>query len=142
MHSISPELIWWGIAGTLIVLEMLTGTFYLLVLGAAAALTGFVAWMGGTLMVQLMAATVLLVLGLVLLRRYKAKRDSSSLIQNNDLEAGNWVEVIEWHENGHAVVRYRETRWQAMLENADDEQLQRMCIRRVQGNTLIIASRP
>lgn len=140
MNAISPELIWWSIAGILIVLEMLTGTFYLLVLGTVAALTGFVAWVGAPLLVQLLTAIVLLVLGLVLLRRYKAKSDDSKLIRNNDLEAGNWVEVIEWHENGRAAVRYRETRWQAVLENADDAQLERMCIRRVQGNTLVIAS--
>lgn len=142
MDSISPELIWWGIAATLIVLEMLTGTFYLLVLGVAAALTGFAAWMGAPLMVQLLTAIVLLVLGLLLLRRYKAKADSANLIQNNDLEAGNWVDVIEWHEGGRAAVRYRETRWQAVLDDASDAQLGRMCIRRVQGNTLVIASQP
>lgn len=144
MESIGllAEHVWWIVAGVLIVLEMLTGTFYLLVLGVVAALTGIAAWMGATFLTQLFLAIGLLVLGLWVLKWYKAKTHGKSPIRNNDLEKGNWVDVIEWHENGHASVRYRETKWQAVLANVDDAQLERMCIHKIQGNTLVIGSQP
>lgn len=134
--------IWWIVAAVLIVLEMFTGTFYMLVLGVVAALVGIAAWLGATLLVQLVIGIVLLALGLWLVQRYKAKTDTHGAIQNNDLEAGNWVDVLEWGDAGHATVRYRETKWQAVLDDVNDAQLDRMCIQRIQGNTLVIASRP
>ena len=57
---------WWSAAIVLAVLEMASGTFYLLVLAAAAVISGLLAWAGLSVAVQLAAASVSTVIGIVL----------------------------------------------------------------------------
>ncbi len=50
--------LWWLIAGALVVAELLSGTFYLLMLSLGAAAAALTAYAGGSLTWQIVTASV------------------------------------------------------------------------------------
>ena len=51
-------MVWLAVAGVLIVLELATGTFYLLMMAIGLAFGALAAWMGATMPVQTITAAV------------------------------------------------------------------------------------
>ncbi len=108
----------WAIAGfVLIIAELVTGTFYLLVLGVAALLAALVAFVGGDIWVQAMIAAAASVFGVYLVNRWRAShpKDAQS---SNDLNIGQSVVVESWTDeaSGMARVKYRGTTWDAKVD--------------------------
>src|SRR6266481_3879733 len=62
---------WWIAAAALVAAELLTGTFYLLVIGVALACGGIAAWLGVGMPLQWLTAGVLGIAGTLLLQRWK-----------------------------------------------------------------------
>lgn len=106
-------LIWFVLAAALIGLEMLVGTFYLLVYGLACALGGVAAWAGLPVVPQLVVGALGAVSGTVWLRLHpvSAKHKGS-----DSLDIGQRVEVESWKTDTHLRVRYRGTSWDAELQ--------------------------
>lgn len=133
-----PYVFWWIVAAVLVGLELLTGTFYLLVYGAAAASAGFVAWLGPSLPWQLLAASIVAAVGTVLLRRWK--RDPALAEHTvQDLDIGRVVEIERW-QGTRGQVRYRGTLWDAEFESEGVSVDAPLIIRAVRGNTLIVGN--
>lgn len=134
---------WWGLAVLLGMLEMLTATFYLLVLGAGFAAAGFVAWAGGGVAWQLLAAAAVSVAGWFVLRQISPKRERVSAHASRDvlLDIGERVRVERWQPDRRAQVVYRGTDWTAELEAGDagPPQPGEHVIRRIEGSRLIVA---
>ena len=64
----------WAIAGiVLIIVEMLTGTFYLLVLGIAALAAAGAAWLGQSFWVQAVVTAAVTIAGVILVNRFAAR---------------------------------------------------------------------
>jgi membrane protein implicated in regulation of membrane protease activity len=105
---------WWVAAGILLGLEMLSGTFYLLMLAlgvAAAALTAHAGW---GLQAQIVTAAVV---GLVAVGVWhQVRRQQRPALQDNNLDIGESVQVQAWAPDGQTQVRYRGTQWQAVLQ--------------------------
>ncbi len=68
---------WWILALGLGVLELMTGTFYLLVLAAGCAAGGLAAWFGAGLTVQVLATAAVAIAGWVWLWRRSPWRQTS-----------------------------------------------------------------
>src|SRR5690349_21648157 len=102
--------IWWLIAAGAVVLELLSGTVYLLLLGVGFAAAALAAHMGAGLTAQLLSAAVVGVgamLAWYLVRRSRPAEPPSQANRDVNLDIGETVQVDAWDANGTASVRYR-----------------------------------
>jgi membrane protein implicated in regulation of membrane protease activity len=115
---------WWVIAGALLAAELLTGTFFLLMLAmgaVAAALAAFAGW-APNLQISL-AATVGGAAALGWYWRLRGRRahpgPHAPLGAQPDpdlaLDLGQIVTVAQWTTDGSALVNYRGSTWSARL---------------------------
>lgn len=130
----------WAIgAAALIAAELLTGTFYLLVVGIAFACGGLAAWLGWGVTAQCLTAGVLGVLGVVALERWRPRRKSA--MRQPALDVGQMVHVDSWGPDRTARVSYRGSTWDAELATPDTPQAETMYIAATRGSVLILADR-
>lgn len=127
--------VWFILASILVIFELFTGTFYLLVFGAAAGAAAFAAFYGYSLIVQLIVAAVFSLAGVQWLRA----RPSATLSNTDELDVAQSVEILSWNPDGTARVRYRGTEWDARLAEGLTGTPDNCVIRAMQGNTLIIS---
>jgi membrane protein implicated in regulation of membrane protease activity len=133
---------WWVIALALGIMEMLTATFYLLVLGLGCAAAGGVAAFGGAMWAQFVAAAVVAVAGAAWVRRIRAGAPASAPAGRNPdvvADVGERVRVDAWDDDGRARVRYRGTDWTAELAPGEPRASGEFTIREVAGNRLIVS---
>jgi membrane protein implicated in regulation of membrane protease activity len=137
----SPALLW-AIAGlALVIVELLSGTFYLLVLGIAAFGAAAAAWAGLGFEGQAVAAAVIALAGSYLVHAYRARNAAR---QMPPLDAGQPASFEVWVDRaaGLARVRYRGASWEARVEAADEVQPGAMLyVLSTDGNTLKVTSR-
>lgn len=132
---------YWLITGfILIIAEMLTGTFYLVVLGLAAFAGALAAYLGFPLTVQAAAATALAALGVVIVSRYR--RSSAAPAGGNTMDVGQMVTFVSWVDEaqGLARVKYRDTQWDARVIGARQDHT--YYIQSVQGSVLHVGATP
>ncbi len=113
---------WLILAGLLLIAELLSGTFYLLMLAIAA----FGAWLSMKMGVDFLTQTIVFLIGAailtVLTRRYRYRinaRNRPNLAEN--LDAGEIITVHDW-ANGIGRTHYRGTQWAVQLESTDHDQ--------------------
>lgn len=133
-------MVWWGLAAILVGAELLTGTFYLLVIGLAFAVGGALAWAGAGLPWQLAITAVLAVAGTLAAHRWRRGRGAPPSLP--DLDVGHEVRVEAWHADGRARVAYRGSQWDAQVESSATQRRERMFIAGVRGSVLILSDRP
>ena len=131
-------LFWWVLAAVLIGVELLTGTFYLLAVGFAFVVGGVVAWMDGSLQMQLSVAGMLSVVGVLLAHQWRLRRASPE--PQGSLDVGQSVRVQTWRDDGTARVEYRGTQWDAEMAAGQASRAETMYIVGVRGSTLVIAA--
>lgn len=129
---------WFVLALILLGLELATGTFYILVMSCALGAAGLVALLGGGAEWQYVTAAAVGVAGTVLLRRSKITARGRE-IQEQGLDVGQSVQVLQWRDDGTARVHYRGADWDAKPESAGLGREGTFYIREVRGNTLIIS---
>ena len=129
---------WFVLALVLLGAELVSGTFYMLVMSLALGAAGVVALLGVGMEWQYVTAAVVGVAGTVLLRRSKVTARSRE-VQEQSLDVGQSVKVLEWHEDGTARVHYRGAEWDAEPESADFTREGPFYICEVRGNTLILS---
>jgi membrane protein implicated in regulation of membrane protease activity len=133
-------MIWIATATMLAVFEMLTGTFYLLVLALGAAAGAAVAGMGASITVQLGAAAVITALGWGALYKFGPRFTRREASGNPDVnpDIGAIVRITEVSDTGTHKVTYRGTTWTARVEHTSAELNRDYIIARVEGATLIL----
>jgi membrane protein implicated in regulation of membrane protease activity len=129
---------WWIAAAALIAAELLTGTFYLLVVGVAVACAGVVAWLGWSATSQWLTASILGVVGVTALEWWKRSRGGTP--RQPALDVGQLVRVQSWGPNRTARVSYRGSTWDAELATPDTPQAETMYIAATRGSVLILAA--
>ena len=105
----------WLVAGFLLVIvELVSGTFYLLVLGIAAVAGGLVGYTGLPFSVQAVVAATLAVVGVVWVNRV---RRASTAVKMRSLDVGQPTTFDHWVNRpaGQARVRYRDALWDATV---------------------------
>ena len=130
--------LWWITAAVLVGIELTTGTFYLLVYGVAAAVAGMAAWLGASLVVQLLVAALIAIGGTYALRRWR-RSNSHPNSDMQGMDIGQIVKVESWSE-GRGQVQYRGAVWDAEAESAQVDVTRPLLIRAVKGSTLILGN--
>jgi len=135
-------LFWWIGAGVLVVLELMSGTFYLLMiaLGCVAAALAHIA--GAAADAQFAIAAVVALAAVVLLRRSRfgrRKREQASRNPDVNLDIGQTLNVPAWHER-RARATYRGAAWDVELAEGEPEDAQVYEIRELRGSRLIVVA--
>lgn len=140
-------MLWFGLAGILVILEMFSGTFYLLMIGVGMAAGGLVALTGFREELQLLGAAVVGVLATYALRRSKLGRRSRRDVArdpNVNLDIGQTLMVDGWSggggENQVARAMYRGAQWDVELEAGGHAEPGLFVIREVRGSRLIVGN--
>ncbi len=127
---------WFVLALVLFGVEMVTGTFYLLVISIALAAGGTVALLGLGLPAQLVFAAMTGIIGIIILRRWKGGGTSDASSQSLDI--GQPVGVLSWRDDGVARVHYRGSEWDAELDVPDAAHEGMFYIKAMRGSVLVL----
>lgn len=109
--------IWWLATGVLVVAELLTGSFYLLMLALGAIAGAISAHFGLSPIGQFFVAALLgaaAVVACYLLRKRRPGRMPAASNRDVNLDIGESVMVEQWNSDGTAQVRYRGAQWTVM----------------------------
>lgn len=133
-------LFWFGAAALFLLLEMVTGTFYLLLVALGLAVSGTAAYAGLALVWQIISGMVASLTGLVVMHHHRQSKGQVATQSNPDVmqDIGQSVIVDAWDENGQARVFYRGAYWSARIDIDLPAQPGEHHIQAVQGLTLIL----
>ncbi|WP_353152817.1 NfeD family protein [Herminiimonas fonticola] len=138
-------MIWFAVACVLIILEMATGTFYLLMIAIGTAAGGIAALSGASGTWQCIVAAVLAAISTFALRRSrfgKSENLDASRDPGVNLDIGQTLEVAEWRNVAGAAstarVMYRGALWDVELASGGTAVAGQFRIQEVQGNRLIV----
>lgn len=109
--------IWWLAAGAVVIAELLTGTFYLLMLAIGLSAAAIAAHLGLSLPLQIVAAAVIGGGAVVAWQYAKRKRPgdpSARADRNVNLDVGETLMVDAWNADGTTLVKYRGATWTAV----------------------------
>jgi membrane protein implicated in regulation of membrane protease activity len=132
----------WAILGlALVIVELLTGTFYLLMLGIAAFGAALAAWLGQPFGVQAIVAAVVSAAGCYGVHVYRAKNMQGQMAP---IDAGQPASFESWVDQGArlARVRYRGASWDALVDGEEAVDAGAMLyVVTANGNTLKVTVR-
>ncbi|PLZ02070.1 NfeD family protein [Burkholderia sp. WAC0059] len=136
-------LFWWVGAGALVVAELTTGTFYLLMI-ALGFLAGLIAWAAGApLDGQLVAAAAVALVAVIALRRSRfgrGRRKEAARNPDVNLDIGASLTVNGWRD-GHARTMYRGAEWDVELAPGESESAHLYEVTALRGNCLVVAAK-
>lgn len=151
--SSATALMWWVGAGVLLVAELLTGTFYLLMIALGFIGAGIADWFDASEAAQVWMAVAVasMAIGALYLRRRRCMLpsshesiDGSAKADRDNQGAGNldfgqrlWVE--DW-QAGRARAQYRGAWWDVELDTGEPALRGWYEIRRFRSNTLVVAA--
>jgi membrane protein implicated in regulation of membrane protease activity len=137
-----PHLMWLGLAFVLVIVELVTTTFYVLMVAVGCLAAAAAAWMGAPEWAQIVIASIVALIGAAALRRSKFGRASgprASRDPNVNLDIGQSVQVDAWSESGEARVSYRGAQWDIELEPGAARAAGPHTIREIRGSRLIVS---
>ena len=137
----SAYVTWFVIGFALLVAELLTGTFYLLVLAIAAGVAGVAALAGASLPLQLVVAAAIGMAGSLWLRRTRAGKPSPAADAMQNLDVGQPVRIDHWSAARTARTTYRGAQWDVELAAGEEPLPGDYVIREIHGSRLIVAGR-
>lgn len=137
----------WLIGGfVLVIAELVTGTFYLLVVGAGAFVAALIAWLGGNELVQALICGAVAIAGAVLVHHWHGRNRAGKPGEGNFLDRGQAVVLESWANETARIarVKYRGTSWDARLVHPEERPTPgtTLYIEGQEGNTLVVASTP
>jgi membrane protein implicated in regulation of membrane protease activity len=109
--------LWWIATGAAIALELLSGTFYLLMLSIGLASAALAANFGASLTTQLTVAALVgggAVVACYLVRKKTTEISNTGSNRNVNLDVGETLQVDSWNADGTASVKYRGAQWSAV----------------------------
>ncbi len=133
--------IWWVLAGVVIALELVTGTFYLLMLSLGLVAAAIAAHLGATVSIQLAVAAIAGGGSVVVWRSYKQRQPSALPASANhdvNMDVGETVQIETWEANGTSTVKYRGANWTASLISGAMPSPGTHIIVEIVGNRLIV----
>ena len=137
--------LWWLAAGALIAAELITGTFYLLMLSTGLAAAALVAHAGLDMPWQWASAAAVGCGSVLAWRSLKQSRPSNAPAGANrdvNMDIGGIVQVAAWREDGTCSIKYRGAQWDAALQTGAPAQVGPHIIVEVIGSRLILKKQP
>ena len=136
-------MVWLALASVVIILELFTGTFYLLMISLGLAAGAVVALLNAPEALQLLVAAVVGAAATAALRRRRPLRHNPARDPNINLDIGQTVHVPHWHAGtGTARVMYRGAMWDVELAPGAQARPGEFVIREVRGSRLIVSNQP
>ncbi len=110
--------LWWLAAGILVAAELITGTFYLLMLALGLAAGALAAHAGLASTGQVIAAALIgggaVLAWHVWRRRTAGTAPAAGASRDVNLDVGETVQIEAWNGDGTASVKYRGAHWAAV----------------------------
>ena len=132
--------LWWVVAGiALVIAELATGTFYLLVLAVAAFAGSATAYAQQTFWLAAVVSAAVAACGVIVVSKVRMRRVAGS---SGSLDVGQSVVFESWLSEADrlARVRYRYSMWDARVLDAGPLEAGRVLhIRSVDANTLNVS---
>lgn len=137
----SGWMMWLAAAGVLMILEIFSGTFYLLMLALGVAAGAAAAWFEASLAVQLLLAAVVGAAATATLRRRRPHSPDAARNPDINLDIGQTLHVTHWH-HGVARAMYRGAMWDVELAPGAEARAGQFVIREIRGSRLIVTNLP
>jgi membrane protein implicated in regulation of membrane protease activity len=146
--AMADWVMWLIVAGVLVILELFTGTFYLLMVAIGMVAGALAALVGGGMWLQLLAAAAVGSLATLALQRSRSGRSGradAAHDPNINLDIGQKVSVAGWTEHAgnappSARVMYRGAQWDVELAPGSVATPGVFTIVEVRGSRLILGS--
>lgn len=109
--------IWWLLAGGMVVAELITGTFYLLMVALGLAAAALVAHAHLPLTGQIVTAAVVgggAVVAWHFAKRRRPGDPSARANRSVNLDVGETIVIDSWNADGTTTVKYRGATWTAI----------------------------
>lgn len=106
--------VWWILAGIAVGLELVSGTFYLLMLALGLAAGALAAHAGASSTIQFLTAALVgggAVLGWWAYRKRQPAATPAGANRDVNMDVGETVQVAGWNADGTASVKYRGAQW-------------------------------
>jgi membrane protein implicated in regulation of membrane protease activity len=135
-------MVWLAFAGVLVVFELVTGTFYLLMIAIGMALGGVAAFAGLTLPAQFLVAAIVGIVATGLLHQSRfggPGRPNAASDPNVNLDIGQTIRIDVW-TNGHARALHRGALWDVDLAPGGRAEAGVYRIVELQGSRLIVVN--
>ncbi|MGE4243004.1 NfeD family protein [Ramlibacter sp.] len=133
--------VWWLMAGAAVGVELVTGTFYLLMIALGFAAGALAAHAGIGLAMQIVAAAVVgggAVAAWHVQRERKPAELPAGANRDVNLDVGETVHVDAWDADGTATVRYRGAQWSVLAHPGAPPSPGAHRVREVVGNRLVV----
>ena len=133
--------IWWLGAGSAIAVELVTGTFYLLMIATGLAAAAIAAHLGAGTVVQFITAAVVgggAVVGWHLRRRRRPSEPVARANSDVNQDIGATVYVDAWNPDGTASVQYRGANWTVIHRSGNAPSAGAHRVAEVIGNRLMV----
>ena len=134
--------IWWLLAGAAIAVELVTGTFYLLMLAAGLVAGALAATLGMALTGQMLLAAALGGGAVAAWRWHRSQHPAPKPASSNrdvHLDIGESVHVARWNADGTASVHFRGAQWTAIAASPSEPSSPgNFRIKEILGNRLVI----
>jgi membrane protein implicated in regulation of membrane protease activity len=133
--------IWWLLTGAAVAIELMTGTFYLLMFAVGLAAAAIAAHLGATVTTQLVIAALIgggAVIAWHFLRGKKMIGKNAEFNSDVNMDIGQTVHVGAWHADGTANIKYRGANWTAQLQEGSGSGAGNYSVEQVIGSRLIL----
>jgi membrane protein implicated in regulation of membrane protease activity len=109
--------IWWLAAGAVVVAELLTGTFYLLMVAVGLVAAALAAHLGLPMALQIVTAAIVgcgAVVAWYLVKKRRPGDPSARADRSVNLDVGESIRIESWGPDGTSLVKYRGATWTAI----------------------------
>ena len=141
MTLMADATVWWLATGLVVLLELFTGTFYLLMLAVGLAAGALAAHAQLGLSGQLVVAAVVgaTTVSLASLRRRRRPGAPSARADRSvNLDIGETIHIEAWNSDGTAQVRYRGAQWTALARPGSSPTPGAHRVAELVGNRLLV----
>jgi membrane protein implicated in regulation of membrane protease activity len=133
--------IWWVLTGITVALELITGTFYLLMFAVGLAAAALASHLGMSLSAQFVIASAVgggAVIAWHFLRGKKMVGKHAEFNSDVNMDIGQSVHIEAWQVDGTSNVKYRGSIWTAQLQAGSAADAGNYCIEQIIGSRLVV----
>ena len=133
--------IWWLCTGAVVGVELVTGTFYLLMLALGLAAAALATHLGANTVVQMLVAAVVgggAVTGWHIRQLRRPTSLPASANRDVNLDIGETVQVDAWNPDGTASVKYRGASWTVIHRSGNTPSTGAHRVAEVIGSRLLV----
>lgn len=140
MFELTNAAWWWLAAGMLVIFELMTGTFYLLMLALGLVAGALAAHLGAGVTAQFMVAAVVGGGTVAAWHTYRVKKMRPTAADDAllNMDVGAHVHVKQWADDGTTQVQYRGAPWAAVYGGSGIPQAGLHVIKGIKGTRLVL----